>query len=66
MKWKYKVATFSLRRSDQPREGRILEMERCLDELGSDGWELVSLHTGDESERPWHDEIVAIFKRPSD
>jgi hypothetical protein len=65
MKWQYKVATFSLRRSDWQRENLIRELERLLDELGSEGWELLLFHT-DESDRPCHDEIIAVFKRPSD
>jgi hypothetical protein len=38
MKWKNKVATFSLRRSDQPREGRILRR--------SDAWSSWALMGG--------------------
>jgi hypothetical protein len=45
MKWQYKVATFSLRRSDWQRENLIPELERSLDELGSEGWELLLFHT---------------------
>jgi len=52
MKWQHKLVAFGLHTGGHPREHLIRELERRLDELGSQGSELILFHDADESDRP--------------
>jgi hypothetical protein len=61
MKWEYKILAFNVDDPYGPRNVTI-DLERDLNLLGSEGWEVIWVRKGLDDE---DDEITVIFKRPS-